>query len=130
MCSDWSFYIDIIGVQSVSSAAKDLDRLVRAYNPPVKELAQRLRVLVKKTLPDAVETVKWGNLMYILDGKNLAWIVEYKDHVDLGFFVGAKLNSKLLEGTGKGIRHIKFMSERDVDEAEFTRLLRQAAKLT
>lgn len=113
----------------MSSAAKGVDRLVHTYDVPVRELDQRLRVLVKKTLPDAVETVKWRNPTYLLDGKNLAWIVGYKDRVDLGFFVGAKLNSKLLEGTGKGIRHIKVRGEKYIYEAEFTRLLKRAAKL-
>ena len=114
----------------MSGARKeDVDQLLKTYDPPVRELAQKLRRLVKKTLPDAVETVKWGNPMYLLDEKNLAWIVGFKDHADLGLFAGAKLDSKLLEGTGKGIRHIKVRNEDDINEAEFVRLLKQAAKL-
>ena len=114
----------------MSGARKeDVDQLLKTYDPHVRELAQKLRRLVKKTLPGAAETVKWGIPVYILDGKNLAWIVGYKDHADLGFFVGAKLDSKLLEGTGKGIRHIKVRNEDDIKEAEFVRLLKEAAKL-
>ena len=113
----------------MSDPRKDVNQLLKTYDPRVSELAQKLRKLVKKTLPDAVETVKRGNPMYLLDGKNLAWIVGYSDHADLGFFVGAKLDSKLLEGTGKGIRHIKVRNEDDIKEAEFVRLLKEAAKL-
>ena len=113
----------------MSGARKDVDQLLRTYDAPVRELAQKLRRLVKKTLPDVVETVKWGNPMYLLDGKNLAWIVGYKDHADLGFFAGSKLDSKLLEGTGKGIRHIKVRKEDDIKEAEFVRLLKETARL-
>ena len=54
-----------------------------------------------------METVKWGNITYLLDDRKIAWILFYRDHVDLGFFAGAKLHSKLLEGTGKGLRHVK-----------------------
>ena len=72
------------GVESVGGARKDVDQLLKTYDPRVRELAQKLRKLVKKTLPNAVETVKWGNPMYLLDGKNLSWIVGYKDHADLG----------------------------------------------
>ena len=114
----------------MSGARKeDVDQLLKKYDPHVRELAQKLRRLVKKTLPAATETVKWGNTVYLLDGKNLAWIVGYKDHADLGFFAGARLDSKLLEGTGKGIRHIKVRNEDDIKEDEFVRLLKEAAKL-
>jgi hypothetical protein len=49
--------------------------------------------------------------------------------VDFGFFRGAELSSKLLEGTGKGLRHIKIRSQKGVDLVELTRLLEDAAKL-
>ncbi len=108
---------------------EDVDQLLETYDPHVSELAQKLRRLVKKTLPGSVETVKWGNPVYLLDGKNLAWIIGYKNHADLGFFAGAKPDSKLLEGTEKGIRHVKVRKEDDIKEAEFVRLLKEAAKL-
>ena len=57
----------------MSGARKeDVDQLLKTYDPHVRELAQKLRRLVKKTLPGAAETVKWGNPVYVLDGKNLA----------------------------------------------------------
>jgi hypothetical protein len=49
--------------------------------------------------------------------------------VDFGFFRGAELSSKLLEGTGKGLRNIKIRSQKGVDLVELTRLLEDAAKL-
>lgn len=111
------------------SGKPDVDTLVKKLNPKLRELAEKLRVIVKKVLPNAVETVKWGNPTYIVDGKNVAWLLTYKDHVDLGFFKGAQLKSKFLEGTGKGLRHIKVRSVADINEEEFTRLLREAAKI-
>lgn len=107
----------------------DVDSLVKKLNPKLRELAEKLRVIVKKTLPNAVETVKWGNPTYIIDGKNVTWLLTYRDHVDLGFFKGAQLKSKLLEGTGKGLRHIKVRTVADIQEEEFSRLLREAAKI-
>ncbi len=73
--------------------------------------------------------MKWGNPTYLVDGKNVAWILLYKDHVNLGFFQGAKLKSKRLERTGKGLRHIKVRREEDIDEKEFARLLKKAASI-
>jgi len=75
-----------------------------------------------------METVKWGNITYLLDDRKIAWILFYRDHVDLGFFAGAKLHSKRLEGTGKGLRHVKIRNQDDMDELEFTRLLKEAAR--
>jgi hypothetical protein len=39
------------------------------------------------------------------------------------------LNSKLLEGTGKNMRHIKMRRITDINQAEITRLLEKAAEL-
>ena len=109
--------------------AKTVDAIVKLLDPQRRDLAEKLRALVKKTLPDAVETVKWGNVTYLLNGKNLSWLIVYKDHIDLGFFMGAKLRSKRLEGTGKGLRHIKVRTLADIDESEFARLLKDAENL-
>jgi hypothetical protein len=55
--------------------------------------------------------------------------VLFEDHINYGLFMGARLNSKRLEGTGKGLRHVKVYEMKDVDEEEFARLARDAAKL-
>jgi hypothetical protein len=94
------------------------------------EVAESLRALVMKCLPHAVETSTWGNITYLLNDRNLAWLCFYRDHTDFGFFRGVDLESPRLEGTGKGLRHVKVLSMDDIDENEFRRLLLDAAKLT
>lgn len=113
----------------VRAKAKTVDAIMNVLDPRRRKIAEKLRALVKRTLPDAVETVKWGNMTYLLDGKNLSWLIVYKEHLDLGFFMGAKLKSKRLEGTGKDLRHIKVSALSDIDETEFARLLKDAQKL-
>ena len=105
------------------------EEIVGSLDEETGALIGKLRSLAKKSLPDIVETVKWGNITYLFGGKNLAWIIIYKDHVDFCFFRGAELNSPLLEGTGKGLRHIKIKNKNDVDEAEIARLMKKAAEL-
>ena len=109
--------------------AKTIDEILENLNPEQKETTEKIQSIAKKTLPEVEETVKWGNITYLLKGKNLAWIILYKDHLDFGFFRGAELASKLLEGTGKDLRHIKIKTSKDIDEAELVRLLLDAAKL-
>ena len=104
-----------------------VDQLMEEADPPMRTLANQLRRIIRKALPKSQELVKWRNPTYLVDGKNVAWIMVHKDHVNLGFFQGAKLRSPRLEGTGKGFRHIKVRRPGDIDEKEFTRLLVHAA---
>ena len=70
-----------------------------------------------------------GHITYLLGDENLAWTIIYKDHVDFGFFRGAELDAKVLEGTGKGLRHIKIRDKNSINETEITKLLKEAAEL-
>ena len=106
-----------------------VEEIVGSLDEETGGLIGRLRSLAKRILPDVVETVKWGNITYLFGGKNLAWIIIYKDHVDFGFFRGAELDSPLLEGTGKGLRHIKIKNKHDINEVEIARLMKRAAEL-
>ncbi len=51
--------------------------------------------------------------------------------VDLGFYRGTELKDtkNLLEGTGKGMRHIKIRHLQEMDEQYFADLVRQAASI-
>ena len=55
----------------------------------------------------------------------------YPDHVNLVFFRGAELDDpdKLLEGTGKGMRHVKIWSAKDIRKRAITDLIRSAVSL-
>ncbi len=106
-----------------------VEEIVGKLDAQRRGITEKLRNLVKQTLPDAEEKVKWGNITYLRKSKNLAWIIVYEGHVDFGFFRGAELASQRLEGTGKGLRHIKICRIEDIDEAEIARLLRDAANL-
>jgi hypothetical protein len=70
-----------------------------------------------------------GKYPYLLGENNLSWILIYSDHVDYGFFRGAELNSQALEGTGKELRHFRINADKNLDEKEILRLLKEASKL-
>ncbi len=108
----------------------DVDQLLKTVDPNLRALAQGLRRVIEKAAPELHEMVKWGNPVYVANGKNAVCIMVYKDHVNLGFFMGAKMKSERLEGTGKGLRHVKVRSLGDIDEGEFSRLLKGAVVLT
>jgi hypothetical protein len=96
----------------------------------LRALAKKLRQIVKKTLPNALDLIKMGVPNYSIDGKGVACIVDYSRHVNLYFFQGAKLSSEILQGTGKGMRHLRISESEDIRQAEISQLLKKAAKIT
>lgn len=53
------------------------------------------------------------------------YVDAFKDHVNIGFFSGARLEdpARLLEGTGKRGRHVKLRPGREVDAAALGQLI-------
>lgn len=98
-------------------------------DPKLRSLAKKVRSIVKSALPGAVESIKMGIPNYSIDERGIACIADYTKHINLYFLQGARLSSERLEGTGKGMRHIKITKAEDIDEAEFSRLLKKAAKI-
>jgi hypothetical protein len=107
-----------------NSKGKSLQEILGKLNPEQKETVEKLRSITKAALPDVVETIKWGNITYLLGESNLSWILIFGDHVDCGFFRGVDLTSQILEGTGKGLRHIRINDDKSFDEKEILRLLK------
>jgi hypothetical protein len=106
-----------------------VNELIRESDPRLRASIRQVRAIVKKSMPQAKEYVKWGIPHYYVGKVKVACIMIYRDHINLGFFRGAELNSKLLEGTGKGLRHIKIRTRDDIKETEYSRLLKQAANI-
>lgn len=93
-----------------------------------RPLARELQALVAAAEPRLSQTVKWGNLVFMLAGTNLVAIVPHKGHVNLQFFNGAALAPQWpqLEGTGKGLRHLKCRTGQPVDAALVGALVRDS----
>ena len=118
-----------VRIEVPATAKPSVDSVIVSLDPARREMLERLRSVVMRALPDAVETVKWGQPTYVYHGKNLICFMIMEDHLNYGIFVGAKLRSSRLEGSGKGLRHIKVFRVEDIDEKEFARLAKQASKL-
>jgi uncharacterized protein YdhG (YjbR/CyaY superfamily) len=97
-------------------------------NPEIKGLAKKIRTLAREAIPNAEEGIKMGVPCYSVKRKYVALIGNYTNHVYLYFPQGAKLSSDLLEGTGKGMRHIKISKEAEIKRREISKLLQQAAE--
>jgi hypothetical protein len=97
----------------------------------VPGVAKAVRALVKKTVAGCEEYVNpWKIPTFDLNGP-LCFYMVAKEHVVFGFVRGAMLRDpeKLLEGTGKYLRHVKLRSVADVRQPGVRSLLEQAAGL-
>ena len=95
-----------------------------------KKMITTLRKLVKKTAPRLTETVKWGNGCWLGEEWPVIFLHAKDDHLQFGFFGGTGLSDphNLLQGNGKHVKHIKVYTISDIDEAAFSRLIRQAVR--
>jgi hypothetical protein len=115
----------------VKSKEKTIDEILNKLDLTQKEITEKLRSLIRKTVPDAVEMVRQGKITYNISGKDFAWISQSKDHVAVDFVCGTRLGSSYLKGRGKGkdIRHIEINAANQMDEKDLPRLLKDASEL-
>ena len=94
-------------------------------------VAKALRSMVKKNVAGCEEYVNpWKIPTFDFNGP-LCFYMVTKEHVLFGFMRGAMLRDpgKLLEGTGKYLRHTKLRGPADVRRPQVRSLLQQAAAL-
>jgi hypothetical protein len=116
-------------------ASRQLARVFTAClqrgNPALKSLAETLRRLVKKAVPESSETVNpWGIPTFDSHGPFCLLMVG-KNHVTFGFSRGTSLTDStgLLEGTGKNLRHVKLKTSEQVRDPNLRKLIVEAAAL-
>jgi hypothetical protein len=108
------------------------------FPPPMRAIAERLRVIVAGELPDAEERVRsyWRLLGYHVPvGRRrtrfAAWVMLERRHVHLGFPMGVLLDDpgQRLEGRGitKQARWLTYETPEAIDEAVAVEFLRAAA---
>ena len=112
------------------SKPKGVEAFIRQSPRPIRPLLRELRKLVRETLPDAREEIKWGRPVYSLQ-RIVCYLAVAQNHASLGFYRGIDLDDpkQLLEGTGKKLRHIKIADAGDIKRGAIVKLLRQSKKL-
>ena len=116
------------------------EALLERASPPMREVAEWLRALVRRTLPDAEERVRtgWGIIGYDLPvGPRrtafMAWIWAQPEHVHLGFPQGHLMRDPkgLLDGAGvtKRARWTTHGLSDRLPEAIVVELLLEAARV-
>jgi hypothetical protein len=119
------------GASSTSLTRKRFNDCIQKGNPELQSVAQAIRRLVKKLLPASAETINpWGIPTFSFHGP-IALLVVGKNHVTFGFTRGTSLDdpTRLLDGTGKNLRHVKLRELADVRNPSLGKLILHSANL-
>ena len=105
-----------------------------AYDPHIADLALALREIVLDEAPDADESVYQVYTVAIWFGFSgrmkdmFCYIATTADHVNLGFPRGARMPdpSRVMEGAGKIMRHVKFSRLAELEAPWVRRYIRES----
>jgi hypothetical protein len=86
-----------------------VERWFAAPPAELRSIARRWFQEMRTAGPDVGELLHDGHPTSCVDGLALGYVNAFAAHVNVGFFFGAILRdpSKLLEGTGRYMRHVK-----------------------
>ena len=106
-------------MRSALRSAALVDAWLDTLRPEQQELARALRNSVLAAAPALTMSIKWGNLVFSHEGVHALAIVVHKERANLQVFNGALLTGRFaqLEGSGKGMRHLKLRYRQPVDDA-------------
>ena len=112
------------------------DRYFEELDAAERAVAYRIRDAVRDAVgrnPKVSETTKWSYPAWVYSGKrgNMCSIMGANGYVRLQFFRGAELPEaeSRMEGTGKGMRHLKVWCDREFPRKEILELVRDAVAL-
>ncbi len=116
-----------MAMKSVQALVEDI-RLVSEAN---YDIVEAVRALVKRSFTSVAEEVKYGGILFSSQVQ-FCGVFSYKEHVSVEFGSGATIKDPygFLEGSGKGRRHLKFISAQDIKNkqlAEYLALAHSAA---
>ena len=91
----------------------------------LKSIAQRWFARVRQCGDDVREVLHDGCPVGCVEDAAFAYVNAFKHHVNVGFFRGASLDDPqgLLEGSGKRMRHVKVIPEREPNAAALAALI-------
>ncbi len=103
---------------------------LKAFDKVKYSIVKQLRDIILTVNQSASEVIKYGGLHYS-DSKPYTGLFVSKNHISMEFSEGVQFTDPkgLLQGSGKGRRHLKFTSTEDIDEKDIKMFLKQAMKI-
>jgi len=116
------------------------EALLAGYPEPMRDIAERLRAIVRRAVPEAIEAVRpgWRLIGYdVPAGRRrsayFCWVAPEPGHVHLGFQYGIFMLDRDAVLIGKGItRKVRWVTLRESDsipETQLVGLVRESARV-
>jgi hypothetical protein len=105
-----------------------IDAWMRQHSDKLGAIARRWFEIMRSCGDDVRELLHDGHPTACVGDAAFAYVNAFKAHVNVGFFRGTEIADpkRLLEGTGKFMRHVKLRPEGDVDTGALMKLIETA----
>jgi hypothetical protein len=113
------------------AAAAQLEQSLEGRPSGLREISEGLRLVVLEALPEVTERLNPWHLYSFAGQQDFCYLAVSSHHVSLGFIQGAALQDqgRLLEGTGKNLRRVKFRRAQDLHRPGLRELIAEAVDL-
>jgi hypothetical protein len=128
MVGGWEVHMPaIVGKEAVAW----INEYVEKKGSKLILVAEGLRRLVKRSVPDVKETVNPWRIPTFESNGPICFFIIWKPHLTFGFVRGTALEDpkKLLEGSGKNFLHLKLRTVEDLKKPGLKELIVEAARL-
>jgi hypothetical protein len=105
-----------------------VDVWIREHSGELGAIARRWFEVMRSCGDDVRELLHDGQPTACVGDAAFGYVDAFKGHVNVGFFLGARIADpgRLLEGTGKHMRHVKLGPGRDIDAMALRKLIETA----
>ncbi len=105
-----------------------IERWMQKHSGALGDIAQRWFEVMRACGEDVRELLHDGHPTACVEDAAFGYVNAFTAHANVGFFLGAELPdpSRLLEGTGRFMRHVKLRPEREVDAMALRQLIETA----
>ena len=102
-----------------------VDAWMRGHSGPLGAIAQQWFEVMRKCGDDVQELLHDGHPTACIGDAAFGYVNAFTNHVNVGFFLGPELEDpqRLLEGTGKFMRHVKLRPGHEVDSTALKMLV-------
>jgi len=102
-----------------------IDVWMKEHSGELGAIARRWFEVMRARGDDVRELLHDGHPTACVGDAAFGYVNAFTAHVNVGLFRGAELEdpARLLEGTGKYMRHVKLRPERDLDAIALTKLI-------
>ncbi|MGE4055241.1 MAG: DUF1801 domain-containing protein [Vicinamibacterales bacterium] len=105
-----------------------IDGWMKEQKPELRSIAQRWFDAMRACGDDVRELLHDGHPTVCIDDAAFGYVNAFTSHVNVGFFHGAELPdpARLMEGTGRRMRHVKLRPGAAMDSAALSMLIEHA----